>query len=196
MSREKEILSLLVTKNYISTKEVANGGIPPRFLSFLAAKGGVSRISRGIYSLPGELPDEYFIIASKSENAVFSNLTALYLHGLSDRIPIILDVTVKSSYKGSLQRKENVKLYYVKNEVITLGLTQVVTSFGNTVKCYDRERSICDIIKNKNTLDLELVNNAIRNYFYSNEKDLSTLYYYAEELNISKKIRNTLEVLT
>ena len=162
----------------------------------MVAKNKINRLSRGVYSLPNELNDEYFIINSKSKTAVFSNLTALYFHGLCDRIPIKYDVTVKNHYKGSLQKESNINLYYVKKEFINLGLSSVTTNYSNTVRVYDIERSICDIIKNKNKLDLELYNKSIRNYFYSKTKDTNKLYTYAKKLNIYEKVRKTFEVLT
>lgn len=196
MDNENKILNLFKTNTYITTKEVEKAGISRRFLSFMVDKNKINRLSRGVYSLPNELTDEYFIINSKSKNAVFSNLTALYFNGLSDRIPIKYDVTVKSDYRGSLQKESNINLYYVKKEYINLGLSDFKTNYGNIVRVYDIERSICDIIKNKNKLDLELYNKAIRNYFYSKTKDTNKLYDYAKKLNIYEKVRKTFEVLT
>ena len=90
---------------------------------------------------------------------------------------------------------DNVRLYYVKKEYIDLGLTFVTDEFGNKIKLYDLERTICDIIKNKNKLDAELVNKAARNYFYSNDKNNIKLYEYARKMRITKKIQNFFEVL-
>lgn len=196
MSNEHKILDLFKTKKYITTKEVENVGISRRFLGFLVAKNKIIRLSRGIYTLPNELEDDYFIIGNKSKYAIFSNLTALYFHGLCDRIPVKYDVTVKSGYKGSLQKNDNINLYYVKKENFELGLTTIETNYGNNIRVYDVERSICDIIKNKNKLDLELFNKAIRNYYYSKNKNIIRLYDYAEKLGIYEKVRNTFEVLT
>lgn len=196
MSNEHKILDLFKTKKYITTKEVENVGISRRFLGFLVAKNKIIRLSRGIYTLPNELEDDYFIIGNKSKYAIFSNLTALYFHGLCDRIPVKYDVTVKSGYKGSLQKSDNINLYYIKKENFELGLTNIETNYGNNVRVYDVERSICDIIKNKNKLDLELFNKAIRNYYYSKNKNIIRLYDYAEKLGIYEKVRNTFEVLT
>ena len=39
-------------------------------------------------------------------------MTALYLHGLSNRIPIKYDITVNNGYHGLLQKAKNVKLFY------------------------------------------------------------------------------------
>lgn len=196
MSNEHKILDLFRVKKYITTKEVENVGISRRFLGFLVAKNKIIRLSRGIYTLPNELEDDYFVIGNKSKYAIFSNLTALYFHRLCDRIPVKYDVTVKSGYKGSLQKKDNINLYYIKKENFELGLTTIETNYGNNVRVYDVERSICDIIKNKNKLDLELFNKAIRNYYYSKNKNIIRLYDYAEKLGIYEKVRNTLEVLT
>ena len=196
MSNEHKILDLFKTKKYITTKEVENVGFFRRFLGFLVAKNKIIRLSRGIYTLPNELEDDYFIIGNKSKYAIFSNLTALYFHGLCDRIPVKYDVTVKSGYKGSLQKNDNINLYYVKKENFELGLTTIETNYGNNIRVYDVERSICDIIKNKNKLDLELFNKAIRNYYYSKNKNIIRLYDYAEKLGIYEKVRNTFEVLT
>lgn len=196
MSNEHKILDLFRAKKYITTKEVENVGISRRFLGFLVAKNKIIRLSRGIYTLPNELDDDYFIIGNKSKYAIFSNLTALYFHGLCDRIPVKYDVTVKSGYKGSLQKNDNINLYYIKKENFELGLTNIETNYGNNVRVYDVERSICDIIKNKNKLDLELFNKAIRNYYYSKNKNIIRLYDYAEKLGIYEKVRNTFEVLT
>ena len=41
----------------------------------------------------------------------------------------------------------------------------------------------------------ELVNKAIREYFYSKKKDTIKLYEYAKKLNIYEKVKNTFEVL-
>ena len=65
--------------------------------------------------------DEFVILQSKSKYAIYSNTAALYLHGLSNRIPIRYDITVKSGYKGSLQKEKNVNLFYIKKRITWIG---------------------------------------------------------------------------
>ena len=45
-------------------------------------------------------------------------------------------------------------------------------------------------------IDIELYNKAIREYFYSKNKNTLKLYEYAKKMNIYNKVRNTFEVLT
>jgi vancomycin resistance protein YoaR len=99
-----------------------------------------------------------------------------------------VDITVH--YK----KKKNVNLFYVKKELLELGVKDYKLDSGYIIKVYDLERTICDIIKNKKKLDQELVNKAIRDYFYSNNRNTIKLYEYAKKLNIYEKVRNTFEV--
>ena len=123
-------------------------------------------------------------------------MTALYLYGLSNRIPIKYDITINTGYNGSLQNNNKVNLYYTKKELLYLGVIDYKLNSGNIIKVYDLEKTICDIIKNKKKIDIELYNKAIREYFYSKNKNTLKLYEYAKKMNIYNKVRNTFEVLT
>ena len=86
-------------------------------------------------------------------------------------------------------------MFYIKKELLNLGVTNYKLSSGNIIKVYDLDKTICDIIKNKKKIDAELFNKAIRWYFYSKEKNTLKLYEYAKKMNIYDKVRNTFEVL-
>ena len=167
----------------------------PRFnLTKLIKDDKIERVSRGVYIKKNELVDEFVILQSKSKNAIYSNTTALYLHGLSNRIPIKYDITINSGYNGSLQKEDNVKLFYTKRELLELGVINYKLDSGNIIRVYDLDKTICDIIKNKKKIDAEIFNKAIREYFYSRKKNTLKLYEYAKKMNIYNKVRNTFEV--
>lgn len=116
-------------------------------------------------------------------------MTALYLHGLSNRIPIKYDISIKSGYKGSLQKEENVNLFYTKNEVLDLGVINYQLDSGHIIRVYDLDKTICDIIKNKKKIDAEIFNKAIREYFYSKKKNTLRLYKYAKGISFEDTIQ-------
>ena len=160
----------------------------------LLKKNKIERVSRGVYIKKNVLVDEFVILQSKSKYAIYSNATALYLHGLSNRIPIKYDITVKSGYKGFLQKEDNVNLFYIKRELLELGVIDYKLDSGNIIRVYDLDKIICDIIKNKKKVDAEIFNKAIREYFYSKKKNTLKLYEYAKKMNIYNKVRDTFEV--
>jgi len=191
----EEKISKLFNNGYLETKNVVKSNIPKTYLSKLLKEDKIERVSRGIYIKKDTFVDEFVILQSKSKNATFSNMTALYLYGFSNRIPIKYDITVPVGYNGTLQKLENVNLYYCKRDLLELGTTNYKLDSGNIVRVYDLERTICDIIKNKKKIDSELYNKAIREYFYSKKKNNLRLYEYAKKMKIEEKVNNTFEVL-
>lgn len=194
MNYENKILNLF-NNGFLRNKDLVDNNIPSVYLTRLVNNNVIERVSRGLYVRTNSLPDDLVILQNKSKNAIYSNLTALYLYGFSDRLPIKYDITVNSGYNGSLQEVDNVNLFYTKKELLNLGEIVYRLDSGNLIKVYDLERTICDVIKNKNRLDQELVNKALRKYFYSKEKNTLKLYEYAKKMKIYKKVRSAFEIL-
>ena len=193
MEYESKILKLF-KNGYLTTKDVTDNHIPRTYLTKLIKENKIERVSRGVYIKKNVLVDEFVILQSKSKYAIYSNTTALYLHGLSNRIPIRYDITIKSGYKGSLQKEKNVNLFYTKKELLKLGVINYKLDSGNVIRVYDLDKTICDIIKNKKKIDAEIFNKAIKEYFYSKKKNTLNLYEYAKKMNIYNKVRDTFEV--
>lgn len=193
MEYESKILNLF-KNGYLTTKDVTDNNIPRAYLTKLIKENKIERVSRGVYIKKNELVDEFVILQSKSKNAIYSNTTALYLHGFSNRIPIKYDITINSGYNGSLQKEDNVNLFYTKRELLELGVIDYKLDSGNIIRVYDLDKTICDIIKNKKKIDAEIFNKAIREYFYSKKKNTLKLYEYAKKMNIYNKVRDTFEV--
>lgn len=194
MNYENKILNLF-NNGFLRNKDLVDNNIPSVYLTRLVNNNVIERVSRGLYVRTNSLPDDLVILQNKSKNAIYSNMTALYLYGFSDRLPIKYDITVNSGYNGSLQEVDNVNLFYTKKELFNLGEIVYRLDSGNLIKVYDLERTICDVIKNKNRLDQELVNKALRKYFYSKEKNTLKLYDYAKKMKIYKKVRSVFEIL-
>lgn len=196
MNNCDKILKLLEKNNgYVTTKEVKKNNIPNIYLTMMVNKNIIDRCSRGLYSSKSILVDNYYSTIKKSKNAVFSHATALYLHNLSDRTPLNYDITVPSGYNGSLQKDNNINLFYIKKDLLELGLVNVNSPFGMKIRVYDAERTICDIIKNKNRIDKEILSKALKSYSSLKEKDLNKLFKYADRMNIRKKVMEYMEVL-
>lgn len=194
MKYENKIMDLF-KNNFLKTKDVTNNNIPRFYLTKLIKDNKIERVDRGLYCKKNQLIDEFTILQNKSKNAIYSNTTALFLYGLSNRVPIKYDITINNGYNGLLQKEKKVNLFYTKRELLLLGVVDYKLKTGNIVKVYDLDKTICDIIKNKKKIDIEIFNNAIREYFYGKNKNVIKLYEYAKKMNIYNKVRDTFEVL-
>ena len=196
MNNYEKILSI-VEKNdgYVTTNEVVENGINKIFLTNMVRRGILIRISRGYYGRKDYIEDEYYKIYMKSKNVRFSLSTALYLHNLSDRVPLVYNITLPYGYSGILQKEKNVIINFVKKELLDLGVIEMISPFGMKIKVYDIERTICDIIKNRNKIDSEIFSKALKGYVKSKEKNLRKLMKYARAMKIEKKVSEYMEVL-
>ncbi|MCL2355296.1 MAG: type IV toxin-antitoxin system AbiEi family antitoxin domain-containing protein [Oscillospiraceae bacterium] len=196
MKNKEKILELLKNNNgYVTSSMVKNEGIDLKFLSNMVKDKQLTRISRGTYRSYDDFPDVFYEHLSKSKYARYSHTTALYFHNYSMRTPIHFDITIKSGYGGALQKEKNISLFYVKKSFIDLGLIEVLSPFGMPIKIYDLERTICDIVRDKNKIDPEIFTEAIKQYARHKPKNMAKLLDYAKKLKIERKLRDYLEVL-
>lgn len=180
---------------YITTKEVSKNDIPKIYLTQLVDEKKLIRIGRGLYMLPDCFEDEYYRFQVITNYSVFSLETALYLHNYSDRVPTVYNITVPRNYNGYLSKEKNVKLSYVKEELLNLGITEIESPLGQKIKVYDLERTICDIIKFKNKVDPEIFSKALKQYVKSKDKNLNNLIIYARKLKVEDEVRRYMEVM-
>ena len=196
MNNYDKILNYAKENNgYITTKEAKDLEINSTFLTNLVNNKQLEKVGTGIYKLPEYPIDNFYILSKVSKKMCYSHVTSLYLHNMSDRIPLIYDVTVPYNYSGNLLKNKNVTLRYVKNDVFELGKIDIKTVNDLTVKCYDLERTICDIIKDKNHIDKEIYAKALKKYAKSKNKNIFKLVKYARILGVEKEVIEVMELL-
>ncbi|MFV0343361.1 MAG: hypothetical protein ACK5JH_10820 [Anaerocolumna sp.] len=84
--------------------------------------------------------------------------------------------------------------YHVKKEWWNIGITSIRTPFGGMVNIYNKERCICDFIRNKNDVDIQLFTQALKDYF-KQKCDIRLLDEYGKVFGVDEKIRTYIEVL-
>ena len=196
MELNKELLEIAKENNNILTTENAEKlGFSRALLSTYAKNDLLVRVRQGIYILPDSVHDDMFTLMLRSPKIIFSHETALFLNNISERTPFIHSVTIPSdSYLPNSIKNECV-CFYVKKELHDIGVTTRETTLGNEVRCYNAERTLCDILRSKNRLDEELIVGAIKNYATSEVKNLNILSEYAQRFKVFTEVKKYLEVL-
>lgn len=169
--------------------------IPRTYLSMMVAEGKLERVGRGIYVSPDAIEDEMYAMQRKYSKLIFSHETALYLHGLSDRTPSEYSATVPSGYKVVETVSERFKVYFIRKELHMVGVAEVTTPFGNSIKVYNVERTICDVIRSKNRIDIQLFNDALKRFAKKKAVDYTLLMEYAKVFKVDKALNVYMEVL-
>ena len=183
--------------NVITNKQAEEIGIKRHILASLAQKGELERVKNGVYKKKDAVDDDFAVISLNNEQVVFSFHTALYLLGFSDRTPNVFHISVPQGYNaGHIKRKfTNIKVHYVKKDFFYLGIIKIKTPLGSSVKCYNMERCICDIVSERKTIDKQIFVGAMTGYFNSKDKNIRILIKYSRILGIEDEIRKYTEVL-
>lgn len=192
-----ELLDMLIEEGngYLLTSDVIERGISKTTLAKYVQLRGLEKAAHGIYASDNAWPDDYYLLHLRNRKIVFSHESALHLHNLTDREPHIITVTVPKNYNGVHIIKQGVHVIHIKPEWYEIGITKVKTVFGNEVPAYDRERSICDIIRARKETEIQTYQTALKEYMKSREKNLGNLIRYAREFGIENEVRTYTEVM-
>ena len=192
-----EVLDQLIEagNGYLQTSTVQENNISRQTLAKYVKARGLERAAQGVYMSENAWPDDYYILYIRNRRIVFSFESALYLHDLMDREPFVTTVTVPKNYNSLHIQKQGVRVIHTKPEWYGMGITYVKTGFGNSVPVYDRERTLCDIIRNKKNIEIQTFQTAMKEYMSSKGKNLGNLITYARELGIENELRTYTEVM-
>ncbi|MDK6863312.1 MULTISPECIES: type IV toxin-antitoxin system AbiEi family antitoxin domain-containing protein [Nosocomiicoccus] len=193
----KKKINNIIKKNngIITASEATEKSIDSWYLTDMVRNGELERVARGVYLHPSyDNYDELYIFQLQHKVCIYSYQTALYLHGLTERLPFTNEVTVYQGY-NTWRVKDMVIPHHVKKEWYEVGITEVKTEIGNIVSVYDMERTLCDIVRDRKNQDPEIFSKAWNFYLKRDSKDIWKLRKYANIFGISEQIENILEVI-
>jgi len=179
----------------IKSSELNDLGISSRQINKLMQEGIISRIKHGFYESTDYPPKEEVIIAKLFPQAIIFLESALMYYGYTDRVPSTLQIAVdKDSEKNKYDIEYPlIKPYYLESKFISIGLDTIQID-GVDVRIYDRDRTICDILRYEKKLEEEVFTNAIKRYTKDPKKNVRRLFEYAEKFNISNKVQTYIGV--
>lgn len=196
MTESEQIMKMAQENNgTVTSTMVTKAGLSRGSLKYLCDHGKLERSGRGVYILPEVWDDEMYILQTRYKRGIFSHDTALFLWGLTDRTPNRYCMTFPASYNISSAKKDNVKISQSVESLYELGLTEIKTPAQNTVKVYNRERTLCDILRKGSRTDIQLITQAFKEYVKLPDKNIALLSEYSRILKVSEKVRSYLEVL-
>jgi predicted transcriptional regulator of viral defense system len=169
--------------------------IPRTYLSILEQNGEIERVSRGVYRLTASIEDELFNFQARYKSSIYSHETALYLNDLTNRTPLSYSISVPVGYHSISLKESGHKVFYVNRNLFDLGVISMKSPHGNEIRTTNLERTICDVLRNRNQIDIQQVNDALKRYVQKKERDLDLLYIYARQFRIQKIVREYIEVL-
>lgn len=179
----------------LKTSELNDVGLSSRQVKRLVDNGLIFRIKRGYYELTDEMSQEEVVIGRLFPDAVIFLESALMYYEYTDRVPPSWQIAVdKHSNKRQYKMEYPIiEPFYIEPKFLEIGLDKIQTEYVK-IRIYDRDRTICDILRYEKKLEKEVFNNAIQRYVKDSKKNVRRLFEYAEIFNIKNKVQTYIGV--
>ena len=189
----EDIKKLFTEHNgYITTKQMPDNATYMA-IQRLTSKGVVERVRRGVYYYN---EDDYHMMIDIDKvvpGGVLCLYSAWFYYDLSVQIPQSYCVAIEKSRKLKLPSYPPISLYYWKKEYQELGITRQ-NIHGYDVPIYNIEKCVCDAVKFRNKVGIDVCGEVVREYLKRKDRNLIRLMKYAEAMRIEKTIRTYMEV--
>jgi len=182
--------------NIATTGEMLKQGIHTSCIADLLKAKRIARIKRGVYEwIEDGRMDDIEIISRLLPDAILCMESALYHYQYTDRTPDKWHIAVDKRINRRKVKLDYppIKAHLIEPQLLRIGVTWFEVN-GIRVCVYDRERTICDVIRHAAKMDVETVNKAIQAYVRDGRKNIPRLMEYARRFRIQGKVRDLMGV--
>jgi predicted transcriptional regulator of viral defense system len=197
MNKKDKILELARETGLIRPRDIEAVGIPREYLLRLYRQGGLKRVGRGLYALPGAQTSESLSLAEVSKrvpDAVICLISALEFHHITTQIAHRVWIAIEN-------KRWEPKFEYPPLEIVRF--TGVAFSFGVDnhevdrvkVRIYNPAKTVADCFKFRNRVGLDVALEALRETWRSRKATMNELWEAAKICRVANVMRPYLEAV-
>ena len=175
-------------KKFITAGMVCEHGRAQYYATLQKAKQGkLVRVKRGVYAKEFALADTMVDVETLIPDGVLCMYSAWEHYGLTTQVPQQYDVAIKRGRKVVVPQYPNFKLHNLSDNALDLGVTTENIS-GYRVKIFDIEKCVCDAVKFRNKIGIDVCTEVVKNYLKRRDRDIPKLMRYAKILRVAKTL--------
>ncbi len=134
---------------------------------------------------------EEVILSRLFPEAVITLESALYYYNYADQKPSKWQIAVDQDGDKDQYQIDDLRVepFYQEKKFLSIGLVTMMVD-NTRIRIFDRERTICEVVKHRQQLGEEVVELAVQRYAKDPDEDSRTLFEYAEVLKLTHKVQN------
>lgn len=185
------ITDKLKENGFVSTKGLSNW--QEQQLQVAVRKGEAIRLKNGVYADIDALANTMVDIRMIIPDGVLCLWSAWSVYNLTTQIPNAYYVAIERTRKITLPDYPEFQLIYQSGKLLEIGATEKTVQ-GFNIPVFDLERSVCDAIKYRYKVGIDVMAEILQNYLKRPDKNISKLMDYAAKLRIRNTLKQYLEV--
>ena len=191
MDRNTIIDTMQKQGGFITAGEVQSRGEYEQ-LRRATENGTLMRLRNGIYVEFSALANNMIDVERIVPHGVLCLYSAFAHYGLSTQVPSSTCIAIEAKRKVRLPEYPPIDLYFWKKENLEFGVIQKNIS-GYSVLITDFERTVCDAVKFRNKIGLDVCGEVIYNYLKNENRNITLLHEYAQKLRVKNILTTYLE---
>jgi len=155
--------------------------------------GELVKIKAGVYASYEQLADTMIDVEAVVPGGVLCLFTAWNVYNLTTTVPQAYHIAVKRGRKVKDITFPKIQIHHVSSEIFDLG-AECQNIRGYDVRIYDKERCVCDAIKYRNKIGIDVCAEVLNEYLNLRERNIPKLMQYAKVLRVENILNRYLEV--
>ena len=156
-------------------------------------EGSVVRLKNGVYASAEALADTMIDIERVVPRGVLCLYSAWSQYGLTTQIPGAFFVAVEKHRKVVVPEFPPITLCYWERKYYEMGVVETEVS-GHKVRIYDVEKSVCDALKFRNKIGLDVATEVLKAYLARKDRNIARLTAYARQMRVASTLKGYLEI--
>ncbi len=156
-------------------------------------QGELIKVRRGVYASMEQMSGTMIDINAVVPEGILCLWSAWNIYKLTTSMPQAFHVAIKRGRKVTLPDYPSIDLHHYTEKLLNIGV-EVNKIEGFKVKLYNVERSVCDAVKFRNKIGMDVCSEIITNYLNRKDRNLTKLMDYANKLRVASILATYLEV--
>lgn len=179
---------------YLSSASVKKQGRTAYYKMLESAKQGeLIQVRRGVYANIDQLSGNMIDINAVVPEGILCVWSAWSIHQLTTSMPQAFHIAIKRGRKVSIPSFPRIEVHHYTEDLLKIGVISMIID-GFNIRLYDVERCVCDAIKFRNKVGIDVCSEIINNYLERPGRNLSKLMDYARKLRVGKILEQYLQV--
>jgi predicted transcriptional regulator of viral defense system len=192
----KNIIKEIFEENngIVRKQTLLKGGIDNYQIKQLLDNNLIIKLKHGVYKWKANDENEWIDLTHLVPYGILCLFTACLHYELTTFVSSTYHIAIPKKAKIVLPNYPPIQLYYWDTKAFNLGIIETVIQDA-TVKMYDIEKTVCDIIRFRNKVGIDIAKEVLKNYLKRPDRNIEKLNQYALQLNISTVLSNFLTIL-
>lgn len=179
---------------YLSSASVKKQGRTAYYKMLESAKQGeLIQVRRGVYANIDQLSGNMIDINAVVPEGILCLWSTWSIHQLTTSMPQAFHIAIKRGRKVSIPSFPRMEVHHYTENLLKIGVISMIID-GFNIRLYDVERCVCDAVKFRNKVGMDICSEIINNYLERPDRNLSKLMDYARRLRVGKIIEQYLQV--